>query len=304
MRAVSSEPSTWDTPFQKKRGMEYTHCPAHDRITPEAESDTPAARAAWLNASVQRRTATSLLAIDNQTAVSGSGERKVLWVRGPFTARTNGVVHARIETMSPESHRNRLLMLLALTFTAAILALPHVKAEEDKQQDTKLVRGKTLEAWIAQLDKSRTLEDRQNALQVLRNDGLRIDRERTLRAFSDALSDKSPSVRSLAAAGLLKAGRPTDPQALARLAEIISADLSTARPPESTSDKEDDDVGFPIREIRAVGEIGEEEHIAALRTITENQKVHLLLRQFADRAIRQIRKRAETREVRSSRDYN
>lgn len=63
-----------------------------------------------------------------------------------------------------------------------------------KPNDT-VIRGKPLDEWISQAKDGPTLEDRHNALQVLRNDGLKHDRDRTLRAFTDALSDKEPTVQ-------------------------------------------------------------------------------------------------------------
>ena len=206
----------------------------------------------------------------------------------------------------------RLLMfcLVFLTLAARIMAQGDNKAKESTTPRVKLIRGKTLDAWIVQAKKGATLEDRHNALQVLRNDGLSHDRARTLRAFADALSDKTPSVRSLAAAGLIKAGKPTDPRALKKLVELISKDLSATKPPQlqpgkastghGKASKASSGIDFPVREIRALGELGEAQHILVLRRITANKKVHPLLRQFAENAIRQIKKRVS--EVRSVTD--
>ena len=200
--------------------------------------------------------------------------------------------------MRHECYPARLLIptLVVLTFVARTLIHADANAEDSKRQDVDVIRGKAFDAWIAQAKNGSTLEDRQNALQVLRNDGLEYDRDRTIRAFADALSDEAPSVRSLAAAGLMKAGSPTDPEAVERLVEILSKDLSGAKPPERNSEKASGDSSeseFPIREIRALGVIGEEDHIPVLRRIAENEDVHALLRQFAERSARQIEKRRD-----------
>ena len=176
-----------------------------------------------------------------------------------------------------------LLLIIATTATAQ---------NADRQpQDGALIRGKSLDEWIAQSKEDATLEDRHAALQVLRNDGTQQNREKTLRVFTEALSAKEPTVQSLAAAGLLKAGRPTDPNALTQLVTLISKDLSAAKPSLDNKEANHIQFGLTTRVIRAIGEVGDEHQVAALRRITENNRVHALLRQFATKAIRQIESR-------------
>ena len=157
--------------------------------------------------------------------------------------------------------------------------------------DAASIRGKSLDQWIAQSREGVTLEDRHTALQVLRSDGVKQNREKTLRAFADALSAKEPTVQSLAAAGLLKAGRPTDPNALPQLVAIISRDLSAAKPSAENTGANHVQFGLATRVIRAIGETGGERELATLRRITEDKRIHPLLRQFATKAIRQIESR-------------
>lgn len=181
---------------------------------------------------------------------------------------------------------------MLVTLLLLIIATTATAQNADRQsQEGALIRGKSLDEWIAQSKEGTTLEDRHTALQVLRNDGTQQNREKTLRAFTDALSAKEPTVQSLAAAGLLKAGRPTEPNALTQLVTLISKDLSAAKPSLDNSGANHIQFGMATRVIRAIGEVGDEHHVAALRRITENNRMHALLRQYATKAIRQIESR-------------
>lgn len=203
--------------------------------------------------------------------------------------------------MSSE-YANRLLVVVLLLIFApsAANAQEQTKDKEDTSRDRELVRGKAIDDWITQSKKGPTLEDRHNALQVLRNDGLNHHREKTLSAFTDALSAKPPTVQSLAAAGLRVAGRPTDPNALTKLCEIISRDLSSAKPPQgqpNIASRDGEDFGLAVRAIRAIEVLGDEAQIPVLRQISENKHVHVILRQFASKAIRQIENRSDGSEA-------
>ena len=114
----------------------------------------------------------------------------------------------------------------------------------------------------------------------LRNFGLRRDRDKTLRAFTELLSDKAPTVRSLAAAGLRKAGKPTDPKAAAGLVEIISQDLSGLKFPKKAGEV-GAEFGAVMRAIGALEVIGEIDHVPALKRVSENEKVDSIIRQAA-----------------------
>ena len=155
----------------------------------------------------------------------------------------------------------------------------------------KSTADKTLDEWIGHAKQWRKLEDREDALQVLRNHGLRHDRDKTLRAFTELLSDKAPTVRSLAAVGLRKAGRPTDPKAAAKLVEIISQDLSGLKLPRKAGEV-GGEFGGVMRAIGALEVIGETNHIPALKRVSENEKVDSIMRQSAAKAVVQIEKRA------------
>lgn len=184
------------------------------------------------------------------------------------------------------SERNLKPLFVVLLFVLNLTVTNFVGAETDGDKARKDIRGKSLDEWITQVKNGPTLEDRHNALQVLRNDGLGHNRKKTLSAFTDALSDKVPTVQSLAAAGLLKAGRPTDPAALPKLVKIISGDLSIIKPPS-------DEFGLVIRTIRAIEAVGDKHQKLALRGVSENRKAHILIRRFATDAIRTIESRDE-----------
>lgn len=181
--------------------------------------------------------------------------------------------------------------LLALTFTAIVVAPADVYAEGNQRQESELYGGKTLDEWITQARLGRALGDRENALQIVRNFGLRHDRDKALHAFTELLSDKALTVRSLSAAGLRKAGKPTDQMAVAKLIDIISQDLSGLKFPRGTGEA-DGEFGLVSRVIGALEVIGEEDHVAALNRVSKDQNVDSTIRQAAEKAVRQIEKRA------------
>lgn len=170
-----------------------------------------------------------------------------------------------------------------------------VKAQVANQNSEKLLRGKSLDAWISQAKAAPKLDDRHTALQVLRNDGLQHNRERTLEAFVLGLSDNVPTVRSLSAAGLMKAGLPTHSNAGQSLVDAITKDLwPVKKPKKNTSTKPGlpkDVSAMPIREIRALGIIGKPEQIQLLQKIKQDESLDQLLRKFAVDSIRQIEQR-------------
>ena len=196
--------------------------------------------------------------------------------------------------MSRENPPLRLLhvvLLLVFTFSATAAGQAQPQSEKNKSPKKPLIRGKTIDAWIKQSKQGPTLEDRHNALQVLRNDGLTHHREKTLRVFTEALSTKVPTVQSLAAAGLRRAGRPTDPQAPRKLGEIVSKDLSTVKPP--LGGREAVNFGLVTRVLTALAEVGDEAEIPVLKRIAEDKRVNVILRQYASKAIRQIESRSD-----------
>lgn len=192
------------------------------------------------------------------------------------------------------------LSMLVQCYLISIAATATAQNVEALPNDGVLMRGKSLAAWISQSKQGATLEDRHRALQVLRSDGLRQNREETLRAFTVALSAKEPTVQSLAAAGLRRAGRPTDPKALPKLVEIISMDLSAAKPSLKNTGVNHNHFGLATRVIRTLGEIGDARHVAALGRITENKQVHVFLRQLAAHAIGEIERRTHDTELTSN----
>jgi hypothetical protein len=207
--------------------------------------------------------------------------------RGDHFVRTISVLALRPDTL----HLIPLLLVLSFTGTS----VPgDVYAEDSQQQNAELYSGKTLDEWIGHAKTGRRLEDREDALQTLRNLGLRRDRDKTLRAFTELLSDKAPTIRSLAAAGLRKAGKPTDPKAAAKLVEIISQDLSGLKLPKKSGEV-GAEFGGVVRAIAALEVIGERDHIAALKRVSENDATDSIIRQAADKAVRQIEKRANSR---------
>lgn len=169
----------------------------------------------------------------------------------------------------------------------------------DHRRLEKVLRNQTFGEWINQVKNGKTLEARQTALQVLRNDGLRHDRKMTLHVFTEALSSKEPTIQSLAVAGLRKAGRPTDLKALPRLVKIISQDLSKVRPPNLKVGEArvlNGQYGVVLAAIRTLGAIGCAAQVPALKRVADNQKADKLLRQFAEKAIKIIKMRAEKNE--------
>lgn len=190
-------------------------------------------------------------------------------------------------------------LLIVLGFTATSVFPEPLNAENSQQQDAERYGGKTLDEWIVQAKQGRRLEDRENALQIVRNFGLRHDREKTLRTFTELLSDKALTVRSLSAAGLRKAGKPTDPMAAAQLVEIICRDLSGLKFPRGTAEI-DYEFGLVLRVISALEVIGEAENVPALQRVSENPGNDSTIRLAAERAIRQIDKRASAEPVRSA----
>lgn len=188
--------------------------------------------------------------------------------------------------------RHLIPLMLMLTFTVSNMVSNGVCAEDQQQQDAERHGGKTLDEWIVQAKQGRRLEDREHALQIVRNFGLRHDRNKALRTFTELLSDKALTVRSLSAAGLHKAGKPTDPMAAAKLVEAISRDLSGLNFPRGTEEA-DGEFGLVLRVMGALEVIGETDHVAALRQVAENEKIDSIIRQAAEKAVRQIKKQSE-----------
>ena len=167
-------------------------------------------------------------------------------------------------------------------------ASPQQKDSDAVQTNAKDIRGKSFEAWVKQAKTSNSITDRHLALQVLRNDGLAHDRATTLSLFAECLQDERPTIRSLAAAGLMKAGRPATAEGLDALRLLLKRDLSKLRPPTGQRSPDTDEIDFPAREIRALGELGEKEDLTILESIAKNNANHELLRVLATQARRKI----------------
>lgn len=195
--------------------------------------------------------------------------------------------------MIPCRQRRMLMLefLLAASLASYVLAMPpdlrHQPAVQNAKGSRPLHGGKSLDQWIAQAKQARNLEARHYAMQVVRNFGLRIDRIRTLRVFTELLSDDAPTIRSLAAAGIRKAGRPTGPEALDKLAELLSQDLTGLRAPQRENDVGDKFV-LPMREVSALGKLGNATHFPVLKQLVDNRKIDPFLRRQAKKAIQEI----------------
>lgn len=181
-------------------------------------------------------------------------------------------------------------------------SLPEDRTPAEDQAAGKLLRGKTFQSWMLQVSEGAQVEDRELALQILRNEGLRLDREQTLSVFTQALSSAEPTVQSLAAAGLKKAGLPTDSQAVKGLVRILSEDLSDARPavvsPSSTNISPSH-LRFTmiLRVIGALEVLGEQKHAQLLEKIGRDPDVHGVIRQAAQSAVRKIKLRLSKKEA-------
>ena len=182
-----------------------------------------------------------------------------------------------------------------------VLLSLHVRADDSQRtRDAKSIKsnnpqvfgGKSLDDWIAQAKQASDLDDRHNAMQVLRNFGLKTDRAKTLSVFTDLLADEATTIRSLAAAGLKKAGRPTDPRALEKLVEILSEDLSHSR--NSRADGElDAELGLLMRTLAALSVLGDQTHTPVVKRTAGNHEADPLLRQAAKSALRELEARGQ-----------
>lgn len=217
----------------------------------------------------------------------------------PYRLIESGVKHYVLTADTPTlqnlltDHSDQLFSDSAITFTRKPSGTSRVSHTESETRLADVDGGKSFDEWIAQAKQGRRLKDREDALQTLRNFGLRHDREKTLRAFTQLLSDKAPTVRSLAAAGLWKAGRPTDPKAAAQLVEIISRDLSEMKFPKKGGEV-GGEFGGVMRAIAALEVIGETIHVPALKQVSENATVDSIIRQTAAKAVDQIERRSVT----------
>lgn len=185
-----------------------------------------------------------------------------------------------------KDHGDKLFSKTGLTFTRKHVAVN----QSHESRESELHGGKSLDQWIAQAKQAHDLEDRHDAVQVVRNFGLRIDRARTLRVFTELLSDDAPTIRSLAAAGIRTAGRPTDPKALDKLAELLSRDLTGLIAPHRPDDVGDQFV-LPMREVSVLGTLGNTSHIPVLQRLVDNEDIDPFLCQMAKKAIQEIKTR-------------
>ena len=183
-------------------------------------------------------------------------------------------------------------LALAITLVAGCIVPKDGRAAEPNQQEAELYGGMTLDEWIMEAKQGRNLEDRHQALQILRNHGLRRDRDKALRALTDLLSDSAPTVQSLAAAGLRKAGQPTDPNAAAKLVAIVSKDLSDLKFPQGRNGEVGAKFGLVMRAFGALEVIGDGTHLPTLVQVSENKGLDPTIRQAAGRAVRVIERRS------------
>jgi len=156
-----------------------------------------------------------------------------------------------------------------------------IKATSDTEQE--IHGGMTLSQWIDQCQNGSSVEDRQDALQVLRNVGLKHDRERTLEAFSVALAD--PELQALVAAGLRKAGPPVSASTKTKLYDIIASELEG-------NDRDAPNTGLLMRVFGAIGAIGDADDIPKLQTLSSEHADETFVSQFAQRAINSIEQRS------------
>lgn len=184
-----------------------------------------------------------------------------------------------------------MFIYVSLLFICSLVADPTVTQAEEQL----LIRGKSLSEWIQQARSGEKLKDRQDAMQILRSDGLARDRKLVIGVFTECLADKETTIKSLAAAGLIKAGTPADPQSLEKLENIISKEISGLKP-------SSDEFGLVTRAIRAIGALGGEKQLRLLKLTSEDKNNHVLLRQFSVNAMRTIEKRMRQKANRKNRD--
>ena len=144
--------------------------------------------------------------------------------------------------------------------------------------------GKTLSQWIDQTRNGSTTSDRQDALQVLRNAGLIHDRERTIAAFSAALTQ--PDLQALAAAGLKKAGPPVSDSIKRQLYDIVASELggSSSEP----------DNGLLMRVFGALGAIGDADDVSKLQDISARYSDQTFVAKLTQQAVGNITQRSES----------
>lgn len=174
--------------------------------------------------------------VDDELRIFPVGQNRAIpWFDGHnihYRLIDTGVRHCVLTDDTPtlqkllKDHGDELFAKTGLIFTRK----PVVARDDNDARQSELHGGKSLDQSIEQARHARDLEERHNAMQVVRNFGLITDRAKTLSVFTELLSDDAVTVRPLAAAGLRKAGRPTDPKALEELVGILSIDPTRARP--------------------------------------------------------------------------
>ena len=144
--------------------------------------------------------------------------------------------------------------------------------------------GKTLSQWIDQTRNGSTTSDRQDALQVLRNTGLIHDRERTIAAFSAALTE--PDLQSLAAAGLSKAGPPVSDSIKRQLYDIVASELD--------GKSSEPNNGLLMRVFGALGAIGDADDVSKLQDISSRYSDQTFVAKLLQQAVGNITQRSES----------
>ncbi|WP_342190260.1 hypothetical protein Pla52nx_005141 [Stieleria varia] len=144
--------------------------------------------------------------------------------------------------------------------------------------------GQTLSQWIDQTRNGSTLSDRQDALQVLRNAGLNHDRERTLVAFSAALTQ--PDLQALAAAGLTKAGPPVSDSIKRQLYDIVASELD--------GNSSEPNNGLLMRVFGALGAIGDAVDVSKLQDLSLKYPDRAVVAKLSQQAVGNITQRSES----------
>lgn len=192
----------------------------------------------------------------------------------------NGDSHASADRHDATPKDDRRASTSNTPASGAIESQDQIRAITDAEQE---IHGKALAQWINQSLDGNSVEDRQDALQVLRNVGLNHDRERTLDAFSKALKD--PELQALAAAGLRKAGPPIPASTKTQLYHVIASELEG-------KDRNAPNTGLLMRVLSALGATGDADDIPKLQALISEHADVRLVSQLSQRAIDSIEGRS------------
>lgn len=185
-----------------------------------------------------------------------------------------------------------LLCVFCLPPVDGISGRVHAQGEKqppksDPRDDKELHGGLSFNQWIDRVQQGK-LEDREDALQVMRNLGLRHNRERTIAVFTAALADKEITIRSLSAVGLKKAGRPVPEETVIALLKSIETELDRV---EKGGRRTDPGLGVVIRSWNALEVLAEKPQFAALQKLAEDDRMPNLAQRFARQAVKTVERR-------------